>query len=67
MHFVVGVLIAIALLATLTSLTLANLFGDASIFVAVGHTLAILGAAGFAVVGRALGRIDLYQKCLLAR
>ena len=48
MHFVVGVLIAIALLATLTSLTLANLFGDAPIFVAVGHTLAILGAAGFA-------------------
>ena len=48
MHIVVGVLIAIALLATLASITLANLFGDASIFIAVGHTLAIVGAAGFA-------------------
>jgi hypothetical protein len=48
MPFVVGMLIAIGLSATLVSLTLANFFGDAPIFVAVGQSLAILGAAAFA-------------------
>jgi hypothetical protein len=48
MPFVAGVLIAIGLSATLISLTLANLFGEAPIFVALGQSVAILGAAAFA-------------------
>jgi hypothetical protein len=52
MTFVVGVLVAIALAATLVSLTLARLFGDAEVFVALGTSLAILGAAAFAWIGR---------------
>jgi hypothetical protein len=48
MQFVLGVLIAIALVATLVSLTLRSIFGDDLMFVALGQTLAIVGAAAFA-------------------
>jgi hypothetical protein len=48
MQFVLGALIAIALAATLVSLILASFFGDNPMFVALGQTLAILGAATFA-------------------
>ena len=47
MQFVLGVLIAIALVATLVSLTLRSIFGDDLMFVALGQTLAIVGAAAF--------------------
>ena len=42
MQFVLGVLIAIALAATLVSLMLGSIFGDNPMFVALGQTLAIL-------------------------
>jgi hypothetical protein len=48
MPFVLGVLIAIGLSATLVALVLENSFGDQPIFVALGQTLAILEAAIFA-------------------
>ena len=48
MQFVLGVLIAIALVATLMSLMLGSIFGDDLMFVALGQTLAIAGAATFA-------------------
>ena len=48
MPFILGVLIAIGLSATLVSLMLGNTFGDHAMFVALGQTLAILGAAFFA-------------------
>jgi hypothetical protein len=48
MQFVLGVLIAIALVATLVSLMLGSVFGDDPMFVALGQTLAIVGAATFA-------------------
>ena len=48
MPFILGVLIAIGLSATVVALALANVFGDAPIFVALGKSLAILGAAVFA-------------------
>ena len=48
MQFVLGVLIAIALVATLVSLMLGSIFGDDPMFVALGQTLAIVGAAAFA-------------------
>ena len=48
MQFVLGVLIAIALVATLVSLMLGSIFGDDPMFVALGQTLAIVGAATFA-------------------
>ena len=47
MQFVLGVLIAIALVA-LVSLMLGSIFGDDPMFVALGQTLAIVGAATFA-------------------
>ena len=48
MAFILGVLIAIGLSATLVSVILGNTFGDHPMFVALGQTLAILGAAIFA-------------------
>jgi hypothetical protein len=48
MQFVLGVLIAIALVATLMSLMLGSIFGDDPMFVALGQTFAIVGAATFA-------------------
>jgi hypothetical protein len=48
MQFVLGVLIAIALVATLVSLELGSIFGDDPMFGALGQTLAIVGAATFA-------------------
>jgi hypothetical protein len=48
MPFILGVLIAIGLSATLVAVSLANFFGEAPIFVALGQSLAILGAAAFA-------------------
>jgi hypothetical protein len=48
MQFVLGVLLAIALLATLVSVALEAAFGATPIFVALGQSLAILGAAAFA-------------------
>jgi hypothetical protein len=48
MPFILGVLISIGLLATLVSVMLGNAFGDQPIFVVLGQTLAILGAAVFA-------------------
>jgi hypothetical protein len=48
MQFMLGVLTAIALVATLLSLTLGSIFGDNPMFVALGQTLAIVGAATFA-------------------
>jgi hypothetical protein len=46
--FILGVLIAIGLSATLVALALENTFGHEPIFVALGQTLAVLGAAIFA-------------------
>lgn len=48
MQLTLGVLLAIALLATLVSLTLETVFGATPLFVALGQSLAILGAAAFA-------------------
>jgi hypothetical protein len=48
MQFILGVLIAIGLSATLVSVMLGNMFGDHPMFVTLGQTLAILGAAIFA-------------------
>jgi hypothetical protein len=48
MQFILGVLLAIGLSATLVSVLLGNTFGDNPTFVALGQTLAILGAAFFA-------------------
>jgi hypothetical protein len=45
MPFIFGVLIAIGLSATLVAVILENSFGDHPMFVALGQTLAILGAA----------------------
>ena len=47
MPFVLGVLIAIAVLATLVSVMFASVWGESPIFVALGQCLAILGAAAF--------------------
>jgi hypothetical protein len=48
MPFILGVLIAIGLSATSVAVMLENTFGGQPMFVALGHTLAILGAAIFA-------------------
>ena len=48
MRFVLGVLIAIALVLTLVSLMLGSIFGINPMFAALGQTLAIVGAATFA-------------------
>lgn len=48
MPFILGVLMAIGLSATLISVVLGNIFGDHPMFAALGQTLAILGAAFFA-------------------
>ena len=48
MQFVLGVLIAIALVVTLVSRMLRSIFGDDPMFVTLGQTLAIVGAATFA-------------------
>jgi len=48
MPFILGVLIAIGLSATLVAVMLENSFGDQPIFVVLGQTLAMLGAAVFA-------------------
>jgi hypothetical protein len=48
MPFIVGVLMVIALSATVLSLSLEAVFGAAPIFVVIGQCLAILGAAAFA-------------------
>ena len=48
MPFIIGVLIAIALSATVISITLGDIFGEAPLFVALGQCLAIIGAAAFA-------------------
>jgi hypothetical protein len=48
MPFILGVLIAIGLSATLVSVMLGNTFGDHLMFVSLGQTLAILGGAVFA-------------------
>jgi hypothetical protein len=48
MPFILGALITIGLSPTLISVALANFFGEAPIFVAIGQSLAILGAAAFA-------------------
>jgi uncharacterized membrane protein len=46
--FVVGVLIAIALTATLTALWLENLYDHRALFAVLGQALAVLGTAIFA-------------------
>ena len=48
MPFILGVLVAIGLSATLVAVILENSFGEQPLFVALGQTLAILGAAIFA-------------------
>jgi hypothetical protein len=45
MQFILGVLIAIGISATLVSVMLGNTFDDNPMFVALGQSLAILGAA----------------------
>jgi len=48
LRFVLGVLIASALAAILVSLALGSIFSSDPMFVALGQTIAILGAATFA-------------------
>jgi len=56
MQFVLGVLIAIALVATLVSLMLGSICGDDLMFVALGQTLAINGGSDICVVVWKIGR-----------
>jgi len=56
MQFVLGVLIAIALVATLVSLMLGSIFGDDLRFVALGQTLAIYRGSDICVVVWKIGR-----------
>ena len=46
--YILGVLISIALIATLLALVLEDLYGHVQMFAALGQSVAIIGAAFFA-------------------